>query len=603
MEINIKKFQAGGYLTYQPLPMQEQPQQAAPTQTAASEQDNGIDNDVMDKLLGKGITNDVMAYTQAVSSAYKQYSVMSIAERNTYKGRQMRNMMKGDPGQLNALVRAKEAFDKSADTAKTNGALDEMAATDTGVVVKTADGKLDIISFSKIAQDNSKEDKGYQILTNADLITEREMNGKLVGNDRIFSVLNSAKGMEKVKEEISKIISIVKSSSKSVVNGSYQGLDAQGAENLEGAAAAGAFKVKDSGSIESNAPQIEKAKQAMWINLSPSAKNTLRARASATVTDPSKIETVAMTMAASLLDPASYSKTTEIHDVTKSKDKNGAGGGSGSAGRQLAVGPLEAAYSGLANRVDMSTIGAGMGAKLQGVGYVISPTAYTTKDGGTTSLEAAAKLKEISYLAQAFTMNGDKVTPKNTVITGDVYRSKMPVTQGPNGVLKVDEQAVGRVAQFNEELASLPHNLRTNLKESELKAKYGLTNIVMRDVLVAEVSSIRDGYWDNRDEKYYNPIDDATRELIDSIIDPKSDNVNNMLNNNAEKHLVFIPMRDESSFRYADGNNMEAPAAAFQVDQFNRGVGGAGVAEGYKPYADNSTTINNKDLSASGYFK
>lgn len=61
MKPNIKKLQAGGYLNYQPLPMipQAQPaQQADPTGTAPA--GPALDPEILKKMLGEGITNDVM---------------------------------------------------------------------------------------------------------------------------------------------------------------------------------------------------------------------------------------------------------------------------------------------------------------------------------------------------------------------------------------------------------------------------------------------------------------------------------------------------------------------------------------------------------------
>lgn len=594
MKPNIKKLQAGGYLNYQPLPMipQAQPaQQADPTGTAPA--GPALDPEILKKMLGEGITNDVMQYTEGIEAAYTQYASMSDAERSTYKGKQLRSMMSGNMGQLNALMRAKKQFDASIETSKANSALDELAVTDSGVVVKDVSGKMNVISFSAYAQDNNSQERKYTALTNAELITEREMNADLVGNSNIFSILNYGKGMEKVKEEVVKILSDVKASSESRSVGGYD-MNSEDATALQQAAASGAFKIKEGQSIETNEPQLEKAKVIMWQTLSDSAKSVLKARAAQMVKDPNAVDETAMTLAVKLLEPSGYRKTSVTSDESYTK---GGAGGKGGKTKYDKMGAIEMAFHGGSNEINLSTIGPAGGVRIDGFGNALPPSIYTDKDGHRTTLENNEKLKEISYLGQAFTMNGDAVNPVNTVITGEAYYTELPVVMNSQGKLQVDEAGAKKYAEYKQEFDNLPENEQTEMKKSELKSKYGITGLNIRKLLVADAASYTDSWFDDRNEKYYEEADGNTKDLVGNIVDPKSKTVRSWSDNDLHKHLVFIPVRDLSSARFADGNTVNANEQLFEFGTFNTGKNGKRIAAGSDIEASDSLLekITSKD--------
>ena len=208
MKINIQKLQAGGYVTYQPVSTAAiTPQQAPQAQSNSvgqSETDTPetyLDPAIMRRMLGKGITTDTMQYSQELQSAYQQYQYMNDFQKNSYQGRQIRMMLKGDLGQLNALVRSKQDFDNSIEVAKSNNALDELAATNSGMIVRDNDsGKITQVGFAEYAKNKNK----YNALTNAQLAEQREYNQSLSGNSGVFSVLSGAVGMPKIQEEVYK---------------------------------------------------------------------------------------------------------------------------------------------------------------------------------------------------------------------------------------------------------------------------------------------------------------------------------------------------------------------------------------------------------------
>ena len=149
MMINsTRMYQEGGFLTYNPTPPIQRPQSIEPTGGAPQEdasngkQINGIDKDILKELLGKGLTNDVVAFKQQVDSAYSQYQQLSSAERETSVGRRLRQIMAGDFSQINALMVNKQYFDKAIENVKNNYAEGEYAVTNNGMLVMNEKGQI-----------------------------------------------------------------------------------------------------------------------------------------------------------------------------------------------------------------------------------------------------------------------------------------------------------------------------------------------------------------------------------------------------------------------------------------------------------------------------
>lgn len=578
MKLNeVKIYQAGGYLSYQPIPMvpEGQPQVSGPTAPEKKEEEY-LDKSVLDKMLGQGITTDVMQYSQKLQSAYQEYNSMSEFQRSSYKGKQLRQMLKGDLGELNALMRGKTTFDGAIANAKTNGALEELAVTNNGMVVKDESGKINIISFAQYAADNNSEKKKYQALTNAQLAEEREYNKQLIGNSAVYSVLNFGIGVDKVKDEVYKIIATIGKSSKSVTNSAYEKNDAEDVQQLIAAAKQGQFKVKSGESMETNSPQIESAKQTMWLNLSENSKSVLRARAATMVTSPGEIEKVAKTMAVSLLDPHLSTSSGKVYDESL---RAGAGGkGAGGSEKMADMGATEMAAHGRSNAMPISQIANGL--KIEGMAFAIPPTNYTDVNNQRVPLSNAGKLNQISYLSKAFVGNGDAVNPDTTVIVGDAFYTTLPVTRDENGNMKIDEEGSKRWAEYENALSKIPVSQQSEMVKSSLKHKYGAQNLMTQKMIVAEAASFADKFFDDRDEKYYQKITGAAEKKLGDIVDPDEKSVRSWLDNSAYKHLVFIPAKDEASSRFVDGNSARIPDAAYDVRHFNTGANGANIYQG-----------------------
>lgn len=583
MKLKIEKLQAGGYLSYQPLPIipDAQTPQVAPAEKEddKDKKDGYLDKEVLGKMLGSGITTDVIEYSEKLEQAHSEYASMSDFQKASYKGRQIRSLLKGDMGQLNALMRSKNMFDKSIETAKSNGALEEFAVTDGAMVVKErSTGKVTAVSFAQFAQDKDAESPKYQALTNAQLAEEREFNKQLISNTTVFSVLNYGKGIEKVKAEIFASVQNLGKDKKSVQNGEFTQMDPEDVQNFVQAAQQGMFKVKSGQSIETNSPQLEKAKQAMWLNLSDNSKNVLRARAANQVGDSADIEKMAMTMAASLLDPQESTSISKTYDESMRAGAKGKGGGDKE--KMADLGPNGQAYAGGTNMVPLSQIGP-FGVNIEGFGNALPVSNYTNEKNERVSLRNAGKLNELSYLSKAFTVNGDQVQPDTTVITGDAYVSKLPYTIDAQGNYKIDEEGSKRWAEYEKALGQIPEQERTALKQSELKTKFDVQNFKVKKFIVAEASSYDPSFWGSRDENYYQKLEGPELDMLGELVDSKEDNVRDWIDNSAHKHLIFIPAKDEATFNNVDKNYMRVPESVYDPrGGYNQGRGGMNSMQG-----------------------
>lgn len=572
--MEIKKLQAGGYLTYQPLPIvprtdtaqgSQGMQQAAPTE---DKKESYVDNDLIKQLLGKGITVDVMQYSNKMDALSQEYENMSSLERNTSRGMQIRSQLKGDMGTLNALIQSKTFFDKSIETAKSNKSLDELAVNGSSMFVKNAEGKISNISFADYAKNKDK----YKALTNAELAEQREFNKDLTGNTSIYSTLNYGRGMELIKSEITTVLANLGTTEKSVSNGSFQ-IDSSDVAELKNAAAQGVFKIKTGESIKTNSPQLEKAKQAMWLNLQENSKNVLRARAASIVDDPSKIEATAMTMAVSLLDPAESISTSKTYDMSGGKGGSGAGGGSN---KNTDIGGNEAAFLGISNQETINQI-ADYGVSIEAIGNLIPTSTLTNDKGDVVKLRNNVAIKDMGRVDKAFTADGKPVDIDETAIIGSGYYVDMIVTSDGNGGFRIDEEGNKKLAEFNKELSQTDGSA---LKVSELRQKYGINSLNLKKMIVAEAASYDKDFWGTKDSRYFKPADASIKTIMEGITEPGKGS-RNWLDHNIYKHLIFIPANDGFSARRADKNSGKIPESAVNFgNSYNTGNNGMRISEG-----------------------
>ncbi len=477
MKVNINKinkYQAGGYMVYQPLPLAPPVAQSASsssTETATAETEaSTLDDKMVEKLVGQGLTNDVMQFSNGLNSAYKQYENMTDTEKNSVYGRQLRSMMKGDIGQVNAIRRHKEMFTKSIASVEQNDALGETAVTKNGFLVKNEEtGKILEVGFAEYAKQHRDNPK-MRVLTNADLIEEREYNPNLVMNESAYAILGNSVGMSKVKEEITKILTNLGSEKKTTETSAYlynsDNLPADvkaAAQQLVGMGPEGFYKVNTTRSQETNERLLVAASDAMWANLSPNAKSLLRAKASVEGASPDEIEKVAKSYAVSLINVGYKNDVTEKTDVTfddkMTENQGGSGGGSGKS-------------DSLTGDVDFWTLLATDGGDKQPVqvdygdgnvttAYGFSPGVFLSggKPTGQTSIRNIPELNSIIDPNSA-SIGGVKI-PRNKLEAiiyegNEVTRVKMPAKKDRSGALVPDFDKAKQYNELIEKLKDIP---------------------------------------------------------------------------------------------------------------------------------------------------
>ena len=585
MKINptkISKMQTGGYLTYRPLTMPPEviPEEDEPSaadikkaQKADAGVPLGIDDKSMQKLLGNGITNDVMAFSQTMSKVELEYQNLSDSEKEGPKGRHLRSLLKGNFAELNALIRSKDLFTAAMTKASANGGLEEFAVVPGAFIVKKEDGTLDKVSFSQFAKDRNSGTLAYKPLTNAELAKEREYNKNLTGNSAVFSILEYSKGIEQVQKEVLTIATGLGKISQSTSTGAYDEGTIEAIREATVAAKQGMFKVKETQSMSTNKPQIEKAKQAMWSTLSDNSKNVLRARAAFLEEDPSKLEQRAALLAMDLLDSRLDQSQNSVSDMMATK---GSGSGSGGSGDALTnMGEREAAELGK-SQVESLSLLSDLGVNIQSRMYTVPLKDVTReKDGMNLKVSVAnSGLAEWGFVNRASTLDGQKIDPNNTIFTGEAFYTRLPVIKLANGAFVLDEEGAKRLAQANEEIEKLPEGQRKEYNKETIRQKYNVHKLTIEKVFIAEAASYDTQYrmlglLGKRDGKYFKEADKATKQLLGQTVDPEEEGIRYGLDYKAYKHAIIIPAKGNG--RFADGNSLLMPKSGVDTTNEKRG--------------------------------
>lgn len=422
MENKIRKLQAGSmFPVYQPLPISPvTPSAPQGGGAGASGGDESIINeDVLKQLMGEGLTNDVMAFSDNLQRAYTEYTNMSDIARSTQYGQHLRNIMRGDWGRLNHMRRNKQLMDEALSKIKSNNADSDFAVTPNGVVLKDLEtGQVAEVSYSEYAE-NYRNNSKYRMLTNAELVNEREYNPNLVNDINSLTILNNAVGMTKVKEEVLKILSDLGSEKKSMSTEQYLLYGSEGdkeiasaAKQLIGDGLAGFYKVGRSESTEENLGNLKLAQETMWLNLSPNAKSLLRARALSNGADIDNLEEVAKQYAVSLLSPASSTsesiESRTDYDATMSKNA----GIDGSEGGDSLTGKIGYYERVAASDGDLSSyeIDMGDGNTLNMLSWNMGALQHEGKPLGMTPLREITEILNIGDTDNVFI--GDVKVPK-----------------------------------------------------------------------------------------------------------------------------------------------------------------------------------------------
>lgn len=487
----VKKFQAGGpFKVYQPLPiLGGSPQLAQDVGTSgsgatAAENDSLINEKLLNELSGNGLTNDVMQFSAEVEGAYQEYSQMSEIERNTQYGRHLRTLMRGDWGKLNMLRQNKKHHDEAMAKIKANDADSDFAVTSNGFVIKDMEtGRIAEVSHAEYLRSGLQNNPNIKMLTNSELINEREYNPHLSNDTGTLMVLNNAIGTTKVKEEVLKVLSNIGSEKKSMATEQYLLYAPEGDKDVAKAARQlvadgiqGFYKVGHSETGETNMRNLQLAAETMWLNLSPNAKSLLRAKAIENGATMRNLEEVAKEMAISLLKPAST--TSEVIETTVDYDAqmNKAAGLDGGSGDDESL-------TGSVNYYGALLTGAGDPDSIEidtGTGNVMTLNTFSpgslqmgNKPAGHVALREINELKGLYDPMNAYV--GDvKIDPSKldaVIYTGGkAHRVRMPVTRGPNGEAMPDFEAADR---YNKIEAMLEGEEQNTVREEIIRSQGG----------------------------------------------------------------------------------------------------------------------------------
>lgn len=307
MKLNIQKFQGGGLMAFQPLPLATYPtntsnasdESDSKSSSKKESDDSAISKSLLKEMIGKGITNDVMAFKNMVDSANQAYLSMTDLERNTLQGKRLASIIAGnDWSTINALLRNGETFKNSIETVKNNKAYDELAVSDNGVVVlDQTTNRPTVISAEEFAEEMRNDKSKYRSITNAELANLRETNPYMANDTSSFRYLNNARGMEYIRSEIDKYTNTLGEISTAYSSNTFkkaESKDILGAiSEIKDKVKDGVFSVDELVEQSSNSRQIKAAIEGAWQNLSSASRQVLKARAAKEGYDPKDLESAA----------------------------------------------------------------------------------------------------------------------------------------------------------------------------------------------------------------------------------------------------------------------------------------------------------------------
>lgn len=202
MKYNIPKLRNGGWASLTPVLPEQEATAATPSSGSKNTKHNIssiLTDSVFEDLMGKGLTNDVISFADQLSK------IESGSSDNMFPYTQSNNRVMAIKlmGKINELKQSKSAFDDAVKTATTAGGYGEVAVNNDMVYGKDAKGNVSAINVDDYAKHKDK----YRLLTVAELLNERQLNPKLVGQNSIFDVANNAIGLEKITNHLKDMIS------------------------------------------------------------------------------------------------------------------------------------------------------------------------------------------------------------------------------------------------------------------------------------------------------------------------------------------------------------------------------------------------------------
>lgn len=220
MEYKIQKFQqGGGWASFTPVIYQQPATESSKTESKDDKKSKNtisslLSDDMFEKLVGDGLINDVNLFINNIVKL-ESSSINPLLQSNN------RHTALKLIGKINELKQNKKYWDESVQTAKSNGSYGEIAVGSYNeLYVKDGDGNVKQIDLNTYKQTKDKEN--FKVLTVAELMNERQYNPKLVGQNSLFDVANNSIGLDKITDQIGKIVKSIGMISKEETN-SYSG--------------------------------------------------------------------------------------------------------------------------------------------------------------------------------------------------------------------------------------------------------------------------------------------------------------------------------------------------------------------------------------------
>ena len=204
--MKIKSLQGGGLLTFTPfigspttgISGNHSPKESSKSDSGPKNSTGILDDEIYKELVNKGgLMNDVDNLVQRLHSLQSATVNPFMDSGNSSSALKMIS-------EINRLRQSSETWKEAGRSARSQNSLGEIAIGHSGeVFIKNKDNRIQAISVSEY----KKKRDSVRLLTNAELLHERNQNPFLVGNDNISSIVGSSVGLNKITEHIKGIIS------------------------------------------------------------------------------------------------------------------------------------------------------------------------------------------------------------------------------------------------------------------------------------------------------------------------------------------------------------------------------------------------------------
>lgn len=162
------------------------------------EDDLGI-KDIIELIKGvEGLPNDSLYLTKQLNSLLNRASVYPLRNQD------IASAFSQIFASVQRLKHHKSEYTKAAEEAKNNGALSEVAITDSGLLVAY---DLENNKVTTISTDVARQSSQYKVLTNSDLLNLNSQNANYIFDNSLLDVVENGIGMTKIDQFIRNAVS------------------------------------------------------------------------------------------------------------------------------------------------------------------------------------------------------------------------------------------------------------------------------------------------------------------------------------------------------------------------------------------------------------